>query len=255
MHRERISLEVDDIRLAGQLFWPQGQGDRAYPALCLCHGIPARAPDPSDRGYPELAERFCAQGFVVLIFNFRGTGESGGNFDILGWSRDLEAMMGHLYEQERVDRERLSVMGFSAGAAVAIYVAAREQRISAVVACASPARFSRFRTREGCAQLIAQLRSVGTITSDDFPPSVEEWAQGFEVIAPLHWVRHISPRPLLIVHGDGDDVVRPSQAQMLYDRAGEPKELFLIPGGGHRLRLSDVAMSKALDWLKRVNRV
>ena len=241
--------------MVGRLYWPQTKAEKPYPALCLCHGIPARAPDPSDRGYAALAERFCAEGFLVLIFNFRGAGESGGNFDILGWSWDLEAMLGLLYEQEQVDRSRLSVMGFSGGAAVAVYVAARDQQICSLVTCASPAQFSKFVTSEGLDELIAQLRSIGTIKDSDFPPSLEKWAQGFETITPLNCVHYISPRPLLIVHGDGDDVVDPGQAQMLYDKAGEPKELFMVPGGGHRLRIDETAMTKALEWLKRINRM
>ncbi len=255
MKQERISLQVDDIKLVGRLYWPQTRADKTYPALCLCHGIPARAPDPSDQGYAALAERFSAEGFMVLIFNFRGAGESEGNFDILGWSRDLEAMLGLLYEQEQVDSSRLSVMGFSGGAAVSVYVAARDQRICSLVTCASPARFSQFVTSEGLDGLIAQLRSIGTIKDSNFPPSFEEWAQGFETITPLNWVQCISPRPLLIIHGDGDDLIHLSQAQMLYDKAGEPKELFMVPGGGHRLRIDETAMTKALDWLKRVNKI
>ena len=78
-----IALEVESIKIAGQLYLP-GEGDQtSYPTVCACHGIPAHIPDPSDRGYALLAERICQEGFAVLIFNFRGTGASGGNFDIL----------------------------------------------------------------------------------------------------------------------------------------------------------------------------
>ena len=142
MNKEGISLKVDDIELTGQLYLPMPKGRKNHPALCLCHGIPAGPPDPSDRGYPLLAERFCSQGFLVLIFNFRGCGESEGNFDILGWCRDLEAAIDYVHQLEGMDKSHLSLMGFSGGAAVAVYVAAEDKRVSSVVACACPAEFT-----------------------------------------------------------------------------------------------------------------
>jgi len=41
-----------------------------------------------------------------------------------------------------------------------------------------------------------------------------------------------------------------SEAYRLYDRAGEPKQLVIVDGAGHRLRHSDEAMAIVLDWLK-----
>jgi dipeptidyl aminopeptidase/acylaminoacyl peptidase len=250
-----ISLKADGLELAGQLYLPAPKAGKTCPALCLCHGIPARPPDPSDQGYPVLAERFCAQGFIVLIFNFRGAGASQGNFDILGWSRDLAAAIDYLYQLEEVDKSRLSLMGFSAGAAVAIYVAARDKRVSSIVTCACPAEFSRFKSPEGRDAMIEQSRRIGIIKDSNFPPSLQEWARGFEIISPINWVHRISPRPVLIVHGDSDDLIEPSQALMLYQRAGEPKEFLLVKGGGHKLRTNEMAVSAALSWLKIVNNI
>jgi dipeptidyl aminopeptidase/acylaminoacyl peptidase len=249
MNKEGISLKVDDIKLVGQLYLPSLKGGKKHPALCICHGIPAGPPDPSDRGYPLLAERCCAQGFLVLIFNFRGTGESKGNFDILGWCRDLEAAIDYLYQLKEVDSSRFSLMGFSGGAAVAVYVAAEDERVSSVVACACPAEFA---ASKGYEELLEQSRQVGIIRDSNFPPSREEWAQGFRIVSPLKCVHKISPRPLLVIHGDEDELIAVSEARRLYQRAGEPKDIFIVKGG-HRLRLNEKAMAAAIAWLKRVN--
>jgi alpha/beta superfamily hydrolase len=252
---DSISLRVDGLELAGRLYLPAPKAGKTHPAICICHGIPAGPPNPGDPGYPALAERFCAQGFTVLIFNFRGTGASQGNFDILGWSHDLAAAIDYMHQLDEVDKSRLSLMGFSGGAAVSVYVAARDNRVSSIVTCACPAEFSRFRSPEGRDAIIEQSRRVGTIRDSNFPPSLEEWARGFEIVSPISWVHRISPRPILIVHGDSDELIEPSQALMLYQKAGEPKELLLIQGGGHRLRTNEVAMSAALSWLKEVNNI
>jgi len=61
-------LQSDGLELAAEVYIPAG--DRLCPALCICHGIPAVPYNPEDRGYPELAQKFCAAGFITLIFNF-----------------------------------------------------------------------------------------------------------------------------------------------------------------------------------------
>ena len=52
-------------------------------------------------------------------------------------------------------------------------------------------------------------------------------------IAPVKQVGHISPRPILIMHGREDQLVDQQSSEILYREAGDPKELWLIPGLGH----------------------
>ncbi|MDI6755741.1 MAG: hypothetical protein QME78_15255, partial [Thermodesulfobacteriota bacterium] len=61
----------------------------------------------------------------------------------------------------------------------------------------------------------------------------------------------IPPRPLLIIHGTEDDVVDVSHARSLYEQVRGKADLFLIEGAGHRLRVEEQAMEKALEWLKK----
>ncbi len=248
----RTTIEVDGLRLAAELRRPPGPGP--HPALCICHGVPAgRTPNPSDGGYPALAERFCGEGFIVLIFNFRGAGLSEGDFDIMGWTRDLGAAIDFLAQLEGVDESRLSLMGFSGGAATAIYCAARDERISAVVSCSSPARFFSIAEISRTKEFLQHCRQIGIIRDSSFPPSVEEWAQGFEEVSPLKSIGRIAPRPLLIVHGADDETIGPIHARRLYDAAGAPKDIAIIESGIHKLRLSEPAIAAALSWLKKVH--
>jgi len=248
---ELVALEVEGLNIVGRLYL--SPGNMPYPAVCVCHGIPAGIPDPSDRGYAALAEQICRQGFAVLIFNFRGTGASGGNLDILGWTRDLKAVIDYLCALPEVDKSRLSLLGFSGGAAVGVYVASQDNRVSSVVACACPAEFTFFTQVEEPQSLIDHFRSIGAIRDDDFPPSAQEWLGGFKLVRPLDYVAGISPRPLLLVQGSKDETVEVSQAYKLYARAGEPKQLVIVEGAGHRLRQNDEAMAIVLGWLKSHN--
>ena len=253
MVKEIVALEVDGSVIVGQLYLPEDEAP--YPTVCVCHGIPASIPAPGDRGYPLLAERICHQGFAVLIFNFRGTGESGGNFDILGWTRDLKAVIDYLFNLVEVDRSRLTLLGFSGGAAVSVYVAAQDKRVAYLALCACPAEFTFFTKANEPQSIIDCFRSIGTIRDRNFPSSAEEWLAGFKLISPISYITGIAPRPLLIVHGSNDETVDVGHAHKLYDRAGEPKQLIIIDGATHRLRQNEKAMAIVINWLKSNARI
>ena len=224
---EKFSLDVNGLKIVGEIYYPpQLQGSQ--PALCLCHGIPAAVPDPSDRGYPLLAERFSQEGFITCIFNFRGCGESEGNLDLLGWTRDLAAVVNCLAQLKRVDRSRISLMGFSGGAATATYVTAHDRCVSALVACACPAEFSILTNGQGLEKLLEQCRNVGTIRDANFPPSLDKWGDHFREVSPINWIEKVSPRPLLIIHGDQDELIAPSNAKRPGLEADRPKERYLV---------------------------
>ena len=248
MSKRAVALKADGLDITGQLYLP---GNRVpYPAVCICHGIPAGNPAPTDRGYPELAERICHEGFATFIFNFRGSGASGGNLDILGWTRDLKAAIDYLWDLPEVDRAHLSLLGFSGGAAVSVYIASQDSRVSHIVACACPAEFN-FLTSVGEPQsIVNHFRSIGAIRDRDFPHSVQGWLNGFEQVKPIEYVAEISPRPLLLVHGNHDETVDLSDAQRLYAQAGDPKKLVIIDGATHRLRQNEKAMMTVINWLK-----
>ena len=246
---DKITLIIDSISIIGRLFLPKGEGP--HPAVCICHGIPSDKPkEKEDGGYPELAERMRREGFAVFIFNFRGTGESGGNLDLTGWTRDLSASIDYLWALLEVDRTHLVLLGFSGGAAVAIYIAACDARVSCVAACASPAEFTFLSDVDQPQQVVDYFRGIGVIRDEDFPETTEEWLDGFNLIRPVDYVASISPRPLLLVHGDKDDMVDICHAHRLYEKAGEPKRLAIIDGAGHRLRQDERAMQRVMGWLK-----
>ena len=248
MTSKTIYLRSAGLELAGEVYIPSES--KVCPALCICHGIPATPYNPQDRGYAALAQRFCAAGFATLIFNFRGARMSQGNLDLLGWSQDLEVAINFVSKLKKVDKERLCLLGFSGGAAVSVYVAAHDTRISALVPCACPANFGSLTGKETARSAIQHFRDIGVIRDKNFPPSIEEWLRGFEVVSPIHWIDKISPRPLLLVYGDADEVVPLEHAHRLYQKAREPKELATILGAKHKLRLEESAMATVLSWLK-----
>ncbi len=244
-----FSIEVEGIEIVGQLYMPAGNAP--YPVVCVCHGIPSgNPPDPSDGGYNLLAEKIRYHGFAVLIFNFRGTGLSGGNLDLLGWTRDLQAVVDYLYDLPFIDKTCLALLGFSGGAAVSVYCAAQDSRISCVAVCACPAHFNFVTATHDAHFLVRYFRDMGTIRDMSFPQSHDDWANGFRILKPVDYIVKIGPRPLLIIHGEDDVTVAPSHAYRLYESACKPKKLVLLKGAGHNIRRDERIMEAFMGWLR-----
>ena len=247
MLSQRVTMLVEGVALVGELYFA---AQEEAPVVVLCHGLPAGPPDPADPGYPFLAQRLARSGFTALAFNFRGAGFSGGNLGMAGWVRDLTAVLGFL--EAGLGGVPATLMGFSAGAAVACRVASEDQRVSAVALMACPAGFEHLRRPQEAQAMLEHCRKVGTVRDSTYPPSLSDWVEGFVRLDPVGCIGSISPRPLLIVHGEADDLVPVANARRLFDTAGEPKEMVLLPGVGHRLRREEKVVAAALEWLQRV---
>jgi fermentation-respiration switch protein FrsA (DUF1100 family) len=55
--------------------------------------------------------------------------------------------------------------------------------------------------------------------------------------SPAEVVAGIAPSPVLVVHGSRDRTFPPTEAQILFQEAGDPKAQWIISGGGHAERL------------------
>src|SRR6266481_4146234 len=54
-------------------------------------------------------------------------------------------------------------------------------------------------------------------------------------LAGAHVAGELAPKPLLLIHGNADTILPHESSQALYDRAGEPKTIKILPGVSHRL--------------------
>jgi putative redox protein len=247
MEDERI--ESDGLRLWAHVGRPSGIGDRKRRGLVLAHGFPTgpRWSESSGKTYPEFADRLAADaGWVVMVFNFRGTGESEGDFSMGGWLRDLQAAIASLKSDPSVDGVWLA--GFRTGGALAVCAAAEDPEVQGVATFGAPADFDDWAADPR--RFLQTARDLGVVRSPDFPPDVAAWAQELKETRAIACVEQLAPRPLMIVHGSIDDVVSLSDARALADSA-ESAELRIITGAGHRLRHDPRAVAVLLGWLVR----
>lgn len=242
------TLDSDGLRLASHFCRPPGFA--RVPGLVLCHGFPQgpRGGPSSASTYPELAERLTREtGWAVLTFNFRGTGTSAGDFSLDGWLSDLRNAVGHL--SERADVGGVWIAGSSTGGSLAICTAAEDERVRGVATLAAPASFSEWAANP--TRLLADARSLGIIRSAGFPPDLGAWGKLFADVSPLAAASMLAPRPLLLIHGDQDEVIPLADARALYEAAYGNADLRVIAGAGHRLRHDPRAVALLIGWLAR----
>ncbi len=250
--RQVFSVVSDGVTIRGEIRFPVTDPARLFPTVILCHGIPAGGPpqDPDDPGYDGLMRSFGDLGLASVFFNFRGCGESDGNFDMHGWVRDLEVVTDHVLETPHVDPSRVMLVGFSGGGAAAIRVASENDRIFGLASVATPAHFGFFKGE--ATELIDDFRQRGIIRDPEFPPDPHAWMEHFGEIEPKHWIAHVHAKYILILHGEADELVSVEHARDLYQSApAGVAELVLIPDAPHRLRNNEACRKAIKDWLLR----
>jgi len=249
---EQVTIKSGDLNLSGYLARPSAsaaKGAGRY-GIVVCHGFPSEPNGAAVAGqtYPQLAERLADDaGWVALSFNFRGTGQSQGDFSLGGWLADLKAAIDHLLSE--VEVEAVWLCGFAAGGALSICAAGEDDRVRGVATFAAPADFNDWGSDPR--RFLAVARSAGVIRSSRFPVDVDAWTRELREIRPLSLVGKIPPRPLLIVHGANDDAVPMLDARALADAADGEVELRIMAAAGHRLRHDPRAIAVLLGWLDR----
>jgi dipeptidyl aminopeptidase/acylaminoacyl peptidase len=195
--------------------------------VIFCHGH-AGSMDPDVKYTPAFHKR----GYDVLMFDFRGHGRSEGQHVSMGYYERQDLLGAVDYLRSR-GIDRVGVLGFSMGGAVAMATAPHTEAIRAVVSDGGFARLSDAVTagvrERGLPGSLASL--VGYLIT---------WLMGLRLgcspsgADPIGWVDKIAPRALFIIQGALDPFVTVEKARELYAAADEPKDIWIVPEAGHR---------------------
>src|SRR5947209_13720865 len=194
-------ITYDGLRLSANLYLPVASG--WSPAILVCHGFGSRKENHA--GFAEMA---ASEGFASLIMDLRGHGESEGSIDGNVFN-DVAAGLAYLQGRPEVNPTRIAVRGSSMGAWLAVHTAARLPDLWAVVAfCPVSELFmTNIAEEAGMVQRGHASPSLAAITATMPKVDVNSLAQLLYRLDISRSVGHISPRPLLIVHAEGDEVV------------------------------------------------
>jgi fermentation-respiration switch protein FrsA (DUF1100 family) len=201
--------------------------------VVIVHGAGSRKENHAD--FARLA---TAGGWAALAFDLPGHGDS--EPPMSGEAvNDVIVMARLLASQDGVDATRVAVRGSSLGGFLAIHAAAASQEIAAVVAIC-PA---------GEDHLASGLRRRSLEMRVGDPAALEAWLLAQDI---GEAVGRIAPRPLLLMHAEGDTQIPSDHSEELYERAGEPRKLIIVPGGAHQTAQHDPELQgAALRWVER----
>ncbi|NIM93592.1 MAG: alpha/beta fold hydrolase [Anaerolineales bacterium] len=223
---EDVSFLSEDGLLIYGWFIPSGR-EGASATLIFVHGLGSNR-----EGLLEQANLLHDHGYNALLLDLRNHGESEGLLTTLGYLEvhDIEGGIDYLLDRPDVDPERIGLVGHSMGGATVIRAAAHSPQVKATVAESAYASIE---------DNISQgVREILGLPPFPFAPLVV-WFGELEAGADIHSVRpiddldQISPRAIMFIHGEQDELVVPDNSIRLYEAATEPKSLYLIPDAGH----------------------
>jgi uncharacterized protein len=158
--------------------------------------------------------RLRSTGLNVFIIDYRGYGHSsGGPPRAKLVCEDGERAWNYLVAERNIPPAHIAIYGHSMGGAVAVDLASKHPDAGALIT-------------EGTLTSIVD-QAQGTWAA--YLPLRLIITERFDSLSKIGSIR----LPKLILQGDSDTMVPPIMARRLYDAAPEPKQIALIPGGGH----------------------
>lgn len=163
-----------------------------------------------------------SQGYDYFIFDYRGYGSSEGTPSPEGTVADGRAALQWLHDRD--PKKKIVVLGQSLGGAIGLKSV---QEMNGKVPIELFVADSTFTSYKSAAR---QVLAKGWVTWLLQPLG---WLLMGDKFAPNRDMHKLSPIPLVVIHGDADQVIDFSLGEKLYDQAPGPKEFWRVPGGRH----------------------
>jgi uncharacterized protein len=299
---EQVRIPASGFSLAGTLSKPTAAGATRWPAVVLVGGSGPTDRDELTSGIPvlgQLAAAIADAGFIVLRYDKRGLGQSGGRLESAGladYAEDLRAAVKFAADRKEIDPKRIAVIGHSEGGAVALMAAAKDKRIAAVGLIAASGVTgaelilqqqehllgrTKISDADKEAKIALQKKIHQAVITDkgweDVPPALRKQVDNPEFRSllmndPAKTMPDVR-QPILIVQGELDTQVAPSNADRLEQLAQKrknapPVQVVKVPGVNHLLvpsttgeveeyaslpdkHVSQAVMAAVVSWLQK----
>jgi len=244
----------DGLKIEGLLIRPLAEVEgRRYPLIMVVHGGPeSHYSNGWITSYSSPGQFAAASGYAVFYPNYRGSTGRGvafskrGQADYAGGEfNDLVDGIGHLVDMGLVDEQRVGVTGGSYGGFASAWCATAltEHFAAAVMNVGISDQISKFGTTDIPNEMFL-------VHARRWPWDYWDW---FRERSPVYYTRQ-ARTPILILHGEDDTRVHPSQSMILYrylkTLGNVPVRLVLYPGEGHGNRKA----ASRLDYSTRMMR-
>jgi fermentation-respiration switch protein FrsA (DUF1100 family) len=188
--------------------------------VLLCHG---NAGNVGDR-LPHI-ELLSAAGFDVLAFDYRGYGRSTGRPSEQGLYRDARAARNALVRRLGGERAPLLYLGESLGGAVALALALEQPPAGLILQSA-----------------FTSVRDMARVHYPLIPHALVP-----DAYPSIRLIRGLAA-PLLVLHGERDEIVPLMHAEALAEAAAGPKRMHVFPGAGH----NDLLARAGPEWARTI---
>lgn len=295
MREESVSFYSDGLRLDGSFYLPEALPEADFhPLIVTCSGFQGLKSIHPERFARSLTRR----GYPCFGFDYRGFGKSEGRRGevfVEEQIRDIASALAYLSEHPRAEGRRVVLMGWGMGAGLILAATGIAPEVHALVAMnglydaervqrqfrGEPGRleFRRWLIEQAVRVshsgespdldpfLIYPLDSVTQEYVDRVlrqnPDFYEMVSPGFAasllLFAPERRLDHLAKTPILIVHGERNQLHPPVEAQSLFDKYSGQKTLHWIPEAGHcEWMLDDHPTFKSLvayldRWIRSLN--
>jgi pimeloyl-ACP methyl ester carboxylesterase len=288
-----VSIPANGFNLAGTLTTPSTVAGRLrYPAVLLVGGISPPERDQVIGGVPvfaRLARALAESGQLVLRYDRRGTGQSGGRTDtatLADYADDAIAAVRWLSKRDDVDARRIVVAGHIDGGPVALLAAAASKDVDGIVTIDAAGSSGADLILLQQQRLLDEMKvnAADRQARVDLQKKIQaavvgggDWTGVPEAMrrqADTPWFKSVltydpakvvpkTRQPMLILHGDLDPTVPAAEA----DRLGElakarkkvaPPEVVHLPDVGHSLapagstEITPKAAETIAAWIKKL---
>jgi fermentation-respiration switch protein FrsA (DUF1100 family) len=288
-----IAIPANGFQLAGTLTTPPSVAGRLrHPGIVLIGGAAPPDRDEVIGGVPmftQLARALSDAGMIVLRYDRRGSGQSGGRTDavtLTDYADDAIAAVKWLSKQEGVDEKHIVAAGYADGAAVALIAASREKRIAGVITLEASGSLGadllllqqerllddmKLSPTDRQARIDLQKKIQAAVVSGKGWEGIPEplrrqadtpWFRSVLTYDPAVVLQKVR-QPILIIHGDLDANVPASEADRLAGLANArkkagPAEAVHVPDVDRTLAdpktrtISEKAVAAIVDWIKKL---
>jgi dipeptidyl aminopeptidase/acylaminoacyl peptidase len=219
-----VEFKTDDNILIKGWFIPN---KTSKATIIFLHGLGTNRSDMT----PKVPFLYHA-GYNILLFDLRAHGESEGKYTTLGYHevKDLIGAVKYLSEKPELDSTKIGVYGISMGASIAINGASKDHRIKAVVADSTFANAKN--TIAKYAKLFSHIPKYPLVPLVIWISELRAKCR-YSDVDPIKQVSNVSPTALFLIHGEIDERVHFYDSRDLYEKAKDPKEIWIVQNAGH----------------------
>lgn len=256
--REQLILENNDQKIFGIIHRPISCEGK-LPAVLLCHGLGGNKIG-KHRLYVELAEKLASLGIIAMRIDFRGSGDSEGNFvDMTIQSEVDDALkaLDYLKNDPMVDSNRIGLFGRSFGGVVAIlsashYEIAKSMALWAPLYSGDP-WMDKWKMLKS--KVLSSAESNALMHVNGVQPGIAFFDQLFKLKLSDH-LEKLSSIPFLHICGEKDEIVSLYHAEKFKEARGKKGEslFFQYPKTDHDFSNTQEryeALEETAQWFLR----